>query len=59
MRKKGPGEAIDCVGAWTKCSAKCGETAIQTYKITTQPLNDGKQCPFSDLDTRGCTGKCT
>jgi hypothetical protein len=58
MRKKGPGEAIDCVGAWSTCPATCGETGIKTYKITTKPNKDGKNCPFSDLDTKACTGKC-
>ncbi len=58
MRKKGTKDVINCVGAWTKCPSKCGETGIQTYKITTQPLNGGKECPFSDLDTRGCVTKC-
>ena len=58
MRKKSELPPVDCVGAWKNCPAKCGETGIQTYKITTPAAHDGKECPFADTDTRGCTGNC-
>ena len=59
MRKKSELPPVDCVGAWTKCPAKCGETAVQVYKISVPAAHDGKPCPFATTDTRGCTGACS
>ena len=58
MRQKSELPPQDCEGRWKKCPAKCGGDGIQSYKIIKPALNDGKECPYANNDTRGCSGEC-
>lgn len=59
MRTKGKMPAVDCVGKWQPCPAKCGENGIQSYKVISTAKDFGKDCPNVDGDTRGCKGECS
>lgn len=58
MRLKGQMSPKDCSGKWLPCSAKCGESGMQTYKVISTANDSGKDCPHTDGDTRGCKGEC-
>ena len=49
----GTAEAINCVGAWSDCSAACG-TGVRTYAVITPPANGGDACEAAD----GAEGEC-
>jgi len=51
---------VDCVGAWSECSAECESGSERTFEITTEPSGTGTPCPTGDdaPDCQDGDGSC-